>query len=331
MIVDLREFAAREQPYWDELDAMLERLAERPETLDLAGAARLHLLYERACADLLTVGESFSGLDLHRNLEALVARAYGEIHAGRRARLRWAPGHWFLRSFPRTFRRHARLFALASLITLAGMLLGGVVAIADPAAKEAVMPFAHLLGDPAERVRREESDSLAQRGGRQEFSAALMANNIRVARNALALGATYGVGTSIVLFYNGAILGAVCADYVAAGHALFLAGWLLPHGAIEIPCILIAGQAGLLLGITLLGRRRRQPLAARLRAVQADLVTLVGGCALLLVWAAIVESFLSQYHAPALYGAKVAFGCLQLALLAWLLSRGGAAGREGGA
>lgn len=331
MIVDLREFAAREQPFWDELDAMLDRLAEQPETLDLAGATRLHLLYERACADLLTVGESFSGLDLHRNLEALVARAYGEIHAGRRARLRWAPGNWFLRTFPKTFRRHVRLFALASLITLAGSLLGGVAVLMDPVAKQAVMPFAHLLGDPSQRVRREETDSLAHRGQRQEFSAVLMANNIRVARNALALGASYGVGTCIVLFYNGAILGAVCADYIAAGHSLFLAGWLLPHGAIEIPCILIAGQAGLLLGLTLLGRRRRQPLAVRLREVQADLVTLVGGCALLLVWAAIIESFLSQYHAPALYGAKIAFGCLQLALLAWLLGRGGATRREGGA
>ena len=159
----------------------------------------------------------------------------------------------------------------------------------------------------------------------------LMANNIRVSCNALALGVFYGVGTCIVLFYNGVILGAVCADYIAAGHSLFLAGWLLPHGAIEIPCILIAGQAGLLLGITLLGRRRRQTLAERLREVRADLVTLIGGGALLLVWAALIESFLSQYHAPSLYGAKIAFGCVQLALLAWLLGRGGAQRREGGA
>ena len=44
-----------------------------------------------------------------------------------------------------------------------------------------------------------------------------------------------------------AILGAVAVDYVADGQTRFLLGWLLPHGAIEIPAILIAGQAGLVL------------------------------------------------------------------------------------
>ncbi len=328
MIVDLQAFANRGQPSWDELDALLERLAEQPERLDLADAARLHELYERACADLLALGESYAGSDLHSNLETLVGRAYGEIHAGRRVKLRWTPGNWFLRSFPRTFRRHIRLFALASLITLGGGLLGGVGVLVDPVAKQAVLPFHGVPDDPVQRVRHEERHSLKEQERRSEFSAALMANNIRVSVNALALGVTCGVGTGIVLFYNGVILGAVCADYVAAGQSRFLVAWLLPHGAIEIPCILIAGQSGLLLGLALLGRRRREPLAVRLRAVRADLVTLVGGGALLLVWAAIVESFLSQYHAPSLYGAKIAFGALQAFLLAMLLWRGGAASGE---
>ncbi|MDD5705513.1 MAG: stage II sporulation protein M [Kiritimatiellae bacterium] len=329
MIVDLREFAEREQPYWDELDALLERLSEQPEALDLNGATRLHDLYERACAGLLAVSESLAGSDVHHNLEALVGRAYGEIHAGRRARLRFAPVAWFARTFPRVFRRHVRLFALAAAITLGGALMGGVAVLVDPAAKPVVMPFAHLLGSPSERVQQEEAGSLKRRGGRQTFSAVLMANNVNVARNSLALGITFGLGTAIVLFHNGAILGAVCADYVAAGHSVFLAGWLLPHGAIEIPAILIAAQAGLLLGMTLLGRRQRQPLTARLRAIAADLATLIGGSALLLVWAALVESFLSQYHAPILYGPKIAFGCMQLVLLALLLGRGGAGRAEG--
>ena len=36
---------------------------------------------------------------------------------------------------------------------------------------------------------------------------------------------------------NGVILGAVMVDYIHAGETLFLTGWLLPHGAIEIPAI----------------------------------------------------------------------------------------------
>jgi uncharacterized membrane protein SpoIIM required for sporulation len=71
----------------------------------------------------------------------------------------------------------------------------------------------------------------------------------------------------IMLFYNGVILGAVSVDYIHAGQTKFLMGWLMPHGVIEIPAILIAGQAGLLLALALIGRGTRAPLAARLREI----------------------------------------------------------------
>ena len=62
----------------------------------------------------------------------------------------------------------------------------------------------------------------------------------------------------------------------------------------------------------------------RLRRVSGDLVTLFFGVALMLVWAGIVEAFLSQYHEPVIpYGVKIAFGAAQMALLAFYLGRSG--------
>ena len=46
-----------------------------------------------------------------------------------------------------------------------------------------------------------------------------MTHNTKVAILTLALGLTWGVGTLIMLFYNGVILGAVAVDYVMAGEA----------------------------------------------------------------------------------------------------------------
>ena len=116
------------------------------------------------------------------------------------------------------------------------------------------------------------------------------------------------------------------ADYVAAGEARFLVGWLLPHGSVEIPAILIAGQAGLLLAHALVGWRARQSLRDRFRAALPDLMTLMGGVAVLLVWAGVMESFFSQHHEPVLpYAVKILVGLVECALLAWLLA---ASGRE---
>ena len=120
------------------------------------------------------------------------------------------------------------------------------------------------------------------------------------------------------------MLGAVAVDFVQAGQTKFLLGWLLPHGAIEIPAILIAGQAGLMLALALIGRGQRVPLRARLRAVSHDLVTLIFGVGLLLVWAGFVEAFLSQYHEPVIpYSAKIAFGLVELVLLFLFLAKSG--------
>src|SRR6185369_13564196 len=117
--------------------------------------------------------------------------------------------------------------------------------------------------------------------------------------------------TLVMLFYNGIMLGAVAVDYVRAHQTKFMLGWLMPHGVIEIPAILIAGQGGLVLGKALIGRGDRAPLAARLRAIGPDLMTLIFGVAVMLIWAGVIESFLSQYHEPVIrYWQKIAFGAV---------------------
>jgi uncharacterized membrane protein SpoIIM required for sporulation len=91
---------------------------------------------------------------------------------------------------------------------------------------------------------------------------------------------------------------------------------LLPHGVIEIPAILIAAQAGLLLGQALVGWRSSESIGQRLRSIGNALVTLICGAGLMLVWAGMIESFLSQYHQPVVpYAAKIGFGLTELLVL----------------
>mgnify|MGYP005841728439 FL=1 len=326
MIVDLQRFLANERPFWSELERLVDQLERDPGArLSLDQAQRFHLLFERTAADLARLRTFSSEPQTRQYLEHLVARAYGEIHETRDRQRGFRPGHWFFATLPRTFRRHLRAFWMSLAVTLAGALLGGFALALDHEAKPVLIPFPHLQQDPAQRVAQEEqatADRLA--GAKTTFSALLMTHNTKVSILTLALGMSWGVGTVLMLFYNGVLLGAVAVDYVAAGQTRFLLGWLLPHGAIEIPAIVIAGQAGLVLASALIGWGSRTPLAARLRRVSGDIVTLIAGVALLLVWAGLVEAFLSQYHEPIIpYTAKIAFGVLELAVLIFFLARSG--------
>jgi uncharacterized membrane protein SpoIIM required for sporulation len=288
-----------------------------------------HYLYERTSADLAKITTFASEPETRRYLESLVARAYGEIHETREKPHRVAPLHWFFNTFPQTFRRHVRAFWLSVAITVVGSIFGGAVIAFDADAKSVIMPFSHLQGDPRKRVAREEQATEDRLSGRKgTFSSFLMTHNTKVSILTLALGMTWGVGTMMMLFYNGVILGAVAADYLLAGQAKFLLGWLLPHGSFEIPAILIAGQAGLILGGALIGWGGRTSVNARLRQIANDLVTLIFGVGIMLVWAGFVEAFLSQYHEPVIpYWAKIGFGAVELCLLALFLAKSGGGGQ----
>jgi uncharacterized membrane protein SpoIIM required for sporulation len=327
VIADLDRFIVEETPCWRELESILDRMdRDMAFRMDMAGVKRFHYLYQRTSSDLARMGDFAADPGLRSYLQSLVARGFSEIHESRRGRC-FAPCAWFFRTFPAAFRRHVRAFALASAITLLGAAFGAGALYLDRADKEILLPFENLLGNPAERVAREElkvNEDLER--GKYSFSSYLMTNNTRVAVSCMALGFTFGIGTLILLFYNGVILGAVVLDYVVAGKTAFLFGWLLPHGVVEIPAILIAGQSGFVLAGALLGRSSGLPLGERLRLVWADLATLMGGVAILLVWAGLVEALFSQYHEPVLpYSLKISFGAAELALLTLFLTRSGTA------
>jgi uncharacterized membrane protein SpoIIM required for sporulation len=326
MIVDLERFIATERPRWERLDAVLKRISDDPwRRLSFAEVRELDGLYQRAASDLARLATFSAELESRRYLEGIVARAFTEIHGATAESRRFRPWRWFSRTFPAAWRRRARAFWFATAMMGAGILFGGAAIGLDPGSKDALMAFPYLRVNPAERVAHEESmrgKELTDRKAR--FSGNLITNNTRVTLEAMALGMTWGIGTIIIMFYNGVILGAIAVDYVLAGQTSFLVGWLLPHGAVELPAMLVGGQAGFVLAGALLGRGQGKGMAARLRVVAPDVITLCFGAAVMLVWAGIVEAFFSQYHEPVLpYAVKIVFGSVELAGLIAYLSLAG--------
>jgi len=321
MIINMQEFSARGQPLWDELDHELILLSDNPSRqLSLKQVKRLHYLYSRTCADLSEMRTYGVERDICAYLEALCARAYAELHTMERRRfINFHPFEWLSRTFPQAVRRHYRKLILSIALTVMGAIMGSTLLVVDPQSKDVLLPYAHLAITPSERVIKEEqSDSNTYKGRKMSGSAWYMIHNSKVSFMVIASGVTYGVLTFVLLFTNGVLLGAVCLDYIAAGESLFLTGWLLPHGSIEIPAILLAGEAALILGAALIGGRTRLSLAMRLRQALPDITTIAFGVMLMMIWAGIIEAAFSQYHEPVLpYWFKISFGVVQLLLVLW--------------
>lgn len=325
MILNLDQFQAQARPRWNELEALLKALENRPERgLTPAEAEQLQELYARVAADLSRVTHGALAPELTQYLERLMARAYAELYFAPPVRSElWKPRRWLriFTAFPEAFRRQFRYFALSLLVTLLGCALGGLAVRYDPASVDVLLP-ADYLHDPGQRVHEEEKGENRRLNLQSEaaFSAQLIRHNIEVALLAAALGVTFGVGTALLLFENGVLLGAVAVHYMQQGFGLFMSAWLLPHGVFEIPSILIAGQAGFYLARLLLRRSRDRNVRHSMR----EWLVLIAGLALMLTWAGVMEAFFSQHHSPVMpYEFKIAVALAELALLSLYLMLAG--------
>ncbi|MBF0570823.1 MAG: stage II sporulation protein M [Candidatus Omnitrophica bacterium] len=331
MIIDVKNFIAQEQKYWDELDQLLNEFESEPVGIgNLGKLKRLHYLYQRASADLARIMSFSSERLLKENLESLVSRAYGEIHETRPVINILSFFQKFFLDVPIVFQKYQINFVLSCLIFISGSIFGGLAVSLDPGAKEVLMPFYQLQQSPQERVAWEEkrtTDPL--QGHKDTFSSFLWVHNTQVAIMIIAFGITWGIGTVLMVFYNGIILGAVAIDYFNAGQVKFLLGWLLPHGVIEIPAFLIAGQVGLIFGNAMIGWGDTTSLQQRLRRISGDMMVLSLTVALMLSWAGFVEAFISQYHWPVIsYNVKIGFGILELIVLISFLYQGVSSSNE---
>jgi len=318
VILDLERFQAQARQRWNNLESLLELLENRPDRrMNPAEAEQLQELYAQVAGDLNRITYGALAPELRQYLERLVARSYAELYYSPPMRSEvWQPRRWLriLTAFPECFRRQFRYFVLAVLVTISGCALGGLAVRYDPASVDVLLP-ADYLRNPGQRVQEEEQGQgrhLSSAQTEAAFSAQLIRHNIQVAMLAAALGVTLGIGTALLLFENGVLLGAVAVRYTQQGFGLFMTAWLLPHGVFEIPSILIAGQAGFYLARLLLRRREDRNLRQSMR----EWLVLIAGLAMMLVWAGVMEAFFSQHHAPVLpYAFKVAVGIAELALL----------------
>lgn len=297
--MELPEFIELRRPRWESLEQLLER-GERSglKALTLDEARALSRLYRTASSDLLWVRARAGAADVSGYLNDLVARAYALTYPGKRVRLREVV-RFVTHEFPDLLRAEWRVVLASTLIFLSGGGFGWIGMMFDPEAAPYLVPSMHQDLDPEERAKREAANDGADVGQQAEFSAFLMRNNIGVAFFAFALGLTAGVGTAILLFGNGVLLGSLAWVYASKGYAGWFWAWILPHGIPEITAICLAGAAGLTIARALVAPRGlSRRVALKKEGVLA--VKLVLGTVVLFVLAGLIEGTISQIHPPRL-------------------------------
>ncbi len=133
-----------------------------------------------------------------------------------------------------------------------------------------------------------------------------------------------GIGTILVLVFNGITIGAVAGHLQQAGYGEPFWRFVVGHAPFELTAIVIAGGAGLQLGLRLLapGRMRRVDALVEGGRIGARLCL---GVAFMLLVAAFIEAFWSSIAWVPMWGKLTVSAVLWLLVLGWLW-RGGRGG-----
>jgi uncharacterized membrane protein SpoIIM required for sporulation len=292
-------FVARHQDEWAEFEAWLTARGDSPRAARKQSQwqglrdEEVPARYRRLCQQLALSRSRGYSPQVVEHLQALTQRGHAVFY-------RAPPPQWrralqfFLADFPRLVRAQ-RGCLLASLLLFVVPLVGSFVAVQlspeliySVHTPESVAQMEQMYdpADPERKLGRESGDDLAMFGF-------YVMNNVSIALRTFASGLLAGVGTIYVLIMNGLMIGGVAGHLQGVGHGDPFWRFVAGHSAPELTAIVLAGAAGLRIGLDLIAPGRRRRVDALIEGGKVGARLCLGIFAMLL-FAAFVEAFWSS-------------------------------------
>lgn len=317
------QFVARHQAEWAAFESWLQarggsaRRARHERNNGVLTDEDVPARYRRICQHLaLARRRGYSPVVVDR-LQALMQQGHGVLY--RTPPPRWQHAvRFLLADFPRLVRSEAGCMTVAAVVFVVPLVLMFLLLQVRPelvyslASPEQVAMYERMY-DPSDA-----RHALGRESGSDwQMFGVYIWNNISIGLRTFAGGLLAGVGALFVLVVNGVGIGTVFGHLQQIGYGDPLWRFVCGHAPFELTAIVLAGGAGLRLGLGLIapGRRRRVDALAHAGAKGARLCL---GVAFMLLVAAFIEAFWSSTQSiPATVKYSVS-GVLWTLVAVWL-------------
>ena len=290
-------FEQRYQAEWQAFLEMLQALEKsswwrKKGTVDQAVLAEFPQAYRRLCGQLAIARERHYSTRLIDDLSQLALRGYQQLYRAPRGRLS-SILDFITITFPRLVRQEARLFWLCTILFYLPLLLSGITIYLSPDViyslfDEGTVSGFESLYRPGNRIREERpADSDVMMFGFYIY------NNIGIGFRTFAGGILFAIGTVFILLFNGVYIGAIAGYLTELDYVETFYPFVIAHGAFELTAIVLAGVAGMRLGLALLAPGRHSRLEA-LKLAAKPAIQIVYGVIFFLLIAAFIEAFWSS-------------------------------------
>lgn len=269
---------------WEELERLIATNAKKDPD-------QLADLFVQLTDDLSYAKTHYQKSDITVYLNNLATKVHQSIYRNKKESKNRFISFWKY-ELPEIFYEHRKQFLYAFLIFGLSVALGAFSAANEDS-------FVRLiLGDAYINMTLENIDSGEPMGvygsmAQIDMFFAITFNNIRVSFLVFAAGILLSIGSGILLFKNGIMLGSFQYFFFTKGLLLQSALTIWIHGTIEIASIIIAGGAGILVGNSFLFPGTYSRLASLKMGASKGMKVIVGLIPLFII-AGFLESYVTR-------------------------------------
>lgn len=286
---DEESYLSRRIQSWRRLQELSTQAGIKVKSLTGPEIVEFTRLYRQASGDLAYLMTHSSNQDVVAYLNSVVSQAYGQLYRHRPKRS-WPTLVSNLQLAARTARKHSWAWWLSfAVFFVSGAWTWGFMAL-KPETKSYFVPVEFKENfdqwKEAEFEPRTSDEGLMAAG----FYAS---HNPTVAIMEMGAAAgTAGIGSTVLNWQNGMLLGALSAEMASVGKLGFLYSSIGPHGVSEMGGFVLCGAGGYVLAGAILvpGRRRRSD---ALREAGKDVIVLFVTALIMIFMAAPIEGFFS--------------------------------------
>lgn len=303
--MNVEQFIEKNSLSWKELKNLTE-LIERKGIKQLDSKQLKHYLYlfRQSSHQLAYARTHFPGSEVISYLNALVANSHNNIYSVKKYDLSEVSS-FFSFNLPNSIKKHKTYILTATAIFLFGFVLSWLLVASNSQNAAYFMPK-----DMIENINWDMDTST--QWDYPVMSSYIMTNNISVAFKAFVFGITLGIGTFYILFFNGAMLGALTGLVYHLGSPIVFWSLILPHGILELTAIFIAGGAGLILARSILIPKEYSRKHSVISGAK-EATSLMLGVIIFLIIAGIIEGFFTPINISPIY--KLIFAALTLIVI----------------
>ncbi|TYQ18311.1 UNVERIFIED_CONTAM: putative membrane protein SpoIIM required for sporulation [Acetivibrio alkalicellulosi] len=302
-------FIKQNSETWNKLELLLKKLQSggKIEKLNKNELDDFINIYNLACGHLSYCRTYYGNTSTTEYLNKLVSSAHSYIYTAKKFSFKDL-FNFLLIDFPVLVNNNIKPIMIATGFFMLGTVLSFVLTLISLDNAVAFLP-----GNLVEDIMERDVNEPLRSWDAAIHSNYILTNNIRVGILVFVMGITLGIGTAIVLVYNGYLVGCLAALYFLKDANLLFWSLILPHGIIELFVIFICGGAGLIIGNSLINPGEYSRKDAFIKKGKIALKLTVGTIPLFII-AGFIEGYITPANSLSPIS-KMAFALMTLAFI----------------